>query len=173
MLFAMVLDCLSTSSVVLEAFSCLVVMCLRPTLDIGLWLGSLLVSSTSLGDLRLTCSVRTLGAGGDSITLGENALGFSCTLGGTWALARVVRWVIVSCWRFFGCLMSACSWRMASLVVVPMLRKGDAGAGLRRASTRSSIAAAARSVEEVSGMVNLVGKKATVSPWRDSRVCVT
>ena len=57
-----------------------------------------------------------------------------------------------------------CSWscRSALFVGEPWVKKGLAGDGLRSASTKSSMAAVARSAEEVSGMSNMVGRNFTI-----------
>ncbi len=54
------------------------------------------------------------------------------------------------------------SFVMASLVGCPLARKGDAGVVLVSSCLRSSKAAAIRSLEEVDGSGNFLGRKTTV-----------
>ena len=61
---------------------------------------------------------------------------------------------------------------MACCVGDPSVRKGAAGRGLRSSVTRFSNASVMRSVEDVAGMGNLVGRKTTVSQTRMARVAV-
>ena len=110
----------------------------------------------------LRCRGGTLG--GSSTTLG------GCCGGGDGTLGDVAA-VVVS--DGLCVLKMASSFRMASLIGVPCSRNGLAGCGLLSAWARSSIAAAARSADDVLGISNLVGKKSTVSEPRHSLVDVT
>ena len=56
------------------------------------------------------------------------------------------------------------SFRIAELVGVPRSRNGLAGQGCWSSWTRSSMAAVARSADDVAGMVNCEGRKCTVLP---------
>ena len=61
----------------------------------------------------------------------------------------------------------AVSWRKAALTGLPLARSGVEGWGFFNSWTRSSIAAVARSVAEVVGILNFVGRKVT-----ESELCV-
>ena len=68
---------------------------------------------------------------------------------------------------------SAVSCRKAVLVGLPLAKSGVTGWGFLNSLTRSSIADVALSMAEVVGILNLVGRKVTVSEFRVSLVVLT
>ena len=95
--------------------------------------------------------------------------------------------MLVACWSWFGSWSWFVSWffarflknssslRRAELVGVPLSspRNGAVGLGFFNSWIRSSTAAVARSADDVSGILNVVGKRTTVSEFLRVLVEVT